>query len=137
MAPITAPVTFTVFPRSSRTAGTYLSASAQIPEGVYAITINDTMTNAQASNTSNRFIMRIYVSPTGQDGTWQSIWSEAWRGGTHFDRFLNQTVPNKISIAWSNSELASGDYFNWFCRGEVDQPVTMSAGFTVTVAPVA
>ena len=134
MAQITQPVTFNVFGRANRQAGTYQSASAQIPEGLYAVGISDTMTDAEASDETNRFILWTEISQDGS--TWQP-WGfrYEWQGGTYVDKHTGLTVPNHIRTAWSDSDLASGAKVGWRVRVVIDQPMTLRVGFDVVAYP--
>ena len=134
MAQITQPVSFSVFNRANRQPGTYISASAEIPLGVYALGITDTMTDADASDPSNSFTVWTEIS---QDGTTWVQWGfrEQWQGGTHFDKTTQAMVPNHIRRAWSNTDLANGTYVGWRIRAVIDQPVQMRVGFNVVAYP--
>lgn len=140
MAQITQPVTFNVFGRSNRQPGTYFSATAQIPDGIYAVGISDTMSDADASDPANSFRLVVRVSRDGVD--WVSAGNSAvlfiiapWAGGTHIDKRTGLVVPNHLGMAWSDTALANGAYTGWFVRGELDQPVRLAVGFTVTAYP--
>ena len=133
MAAITQPITVNVFGNANRQPGTYLTASAAIPEGVYSLGIADTMTDTVASDPANSFILTLFVSPDGT--TWQAIHREQWQGGTFVYKQTGVPVPRHIKMAWSNSTLASGAWTGWVARAELDQPVTLRAGFDVTVYP--
>lgn len=133
MAAITQPITVNVFGRANRQPGTYTTSSAAIPEGVYAVGIADTMTDADASDTANSFTLTIQVSPDGV--AWQGAHQEQWRGGTFFNRFTQTTVPNHIKMQWSNTLLASGAWTGWQARAVLVQDVAMRVGFDITVYP--
>ncbi len=133
MPSITAPVTFNVFGRANRPAGTYVSASATIPEGVYAVGISDTMTAQDAFDPTNQFILTVFVSPDGVD--WRGVFREIWQGGTFISKQTGLEVPKHIRLSWSNTELASGAWTGWSVRAELDQQVTMRVGFDVVAYP--
>ncbi len=126
-------VTFTVFGRATRQPGTYRSATGTIPLGIDSVGISDTMTDAVASDVDNSFILTLYVSPTGLDGSWVAVFREQWQGGTHFDKTTQTTVPNHIRMQWADDRLRSGQWLSWFAMGEIDQPVRMAAGFNIVV----
>lgn len=138
MAQITEPMAFNVLARSNRQAGTYLTATAQIPEGVYSLGISDLLTDADASDPANSFRFIVRVSQNGIDwsgpGT-RILFVLDWQGGTHLDKRTGQIVPNHVSMSWSDSALAAGELVGWRVRGELDQPMRMSSGFRVTVYP--
>lgn len=134
MAQITQPVTFNVFGRANRQPGTYLTASAQIPDGVYSIGIADTMTDADASDPANSFVFWTEIS---QDGVTWIPWGirEEWRGGTRVNKRTGLTEPNHVKTAWSDTALANGVYVGWRVRAVLDLPVALRVGFDVTVYP--
>jgi hypothetical protein len=138
MAQITTPVTFNVFGRANRQPGTYISASAQVPLGVYALGLTDTMTDADAADVANAFRLTVRVSQDGVD--WSGplsrvLFTQEWTGGTHFDKRTQHDEPNHFAMSWSNNALANGDYVGWFVRAEIDQPVQMRVGFDCVVYP--
>jgi hypothetical protein len=140
MAQITQPVTFNVFGKSLRQPGTYPTASAQIPDGVYTIGIKDTMSDQDASDPANNFILTGIVSQDGVDWTPNGVtvvalYREQWQGGTHFDKRTQSMVPNHINTSFGNSALASGVYNGWRVRADLDLAVRLSVGFDVTVYP--
>jgi len=132
--PITSPITFNVFGRATRNAGIYTTSTAQIPEGVGAVGIKDTMTDAVASDTSNSFTLTVQVSPDGI--SWRGVHQEQWQGGTFFNRFTGQTVARHVDTVWSNSELQSGAWTGWFARAVLTQNNRMAVGFDCTVYPI-
>lgn len=134
MAAITQPVTVNIFGKSQRNAGTYTTLNATIPEGVYSVGMKDTMTDADASDPANSFILSTFIS---QDGvTWRAYgFREQWQGGTFKDKFTGLTVPRHINVAFSDTALSSGAYLGWFVRAELILAVRMSVGFDLTAYP--
>jgi hypothetical protein len=134
MAQITEPVTFNVFGRANRQPGTYQSASAEIPLGLNAIGVSDTMTDQDASDPANSFILWTEIS---QDGVnWTPFgFREEWHGGLVFDKRVQALVPNHIRTAWTNTDVQNGVYVGWRVRLVVDQAVTMRVGFDIKAYP--
>jgi hypothetical protein len=130
---ITQPVTFNIFGKAVRQIGTYTTASATIPEGVGSIGIRDTMTDADASDPTNRMVFTVYVSADGV--AWQPAERYIWSGGTHTDKHTGLVVPDHINFTFSNTALQSGAWTGWSIRAEIDQQVRLSVGFDCTVYP--
>jgi hypothetical protein len=138
MAKITNPVSFSIFNRANRQPGSYVSTTAQVPEGVYALGMTDTLTDAVASAPANRYRLVVKVSQDGSDWTGplsRSLFIYDWAGGTHVDKRTGQTVPNHMSLSWSDSRLAAGAYVGWFARAEIELAVQMQVGFDCVVYP--
>jgi hypothetical protein len=133
MAQITEPVTFNVFGRANRQPGTYTTASVVIPEGIYGIGVTDTMTDQDASDPANSFVLWLEIS---QDGVSWVPWGfrEQWQGGTWVNK-QGVTVPNHINNTWSNTDLANGVFTGWRVRAVLDQSVAMRVGFNVVAYP--
>lgn len=133
MAQITSPVTVNVFGRANRQPGTYQTASAEIPLGTYSVGIRDTMSDSDASDPTNRFILTIFVSPDGV--AWVPVHREQWEGGTFIPKGGTVPIPRHLDTVISNTALQSGQWIGWRARAELDLPVTLRVGFDVTVYP--
>jgi len=133
MAPITVPIAVTILGKTARAIGTYLTATAPIPEGVDHVGLTDLMTDAVASNTAKSFLLTAFVSPDGI--AWRSVFQEAWQGGTHLDKATGLSVPNHVDTQWANSDLQSGLWAGWQVRAELVLPVSLTIGLIATVYP--
>lgn len=134
MPPITQPVTVNVFGNGLHQPNTYQTSSAPVPEGIYSLGIKDTMSDADASDPANSFLLTLQVSPDG-GVNWRGVHQEQWIGGTWFNRFTQTTVANHINMAWSNTEMASGAWTGWPARAVLVLPVALRVGFEITAYP--
>lgn len=130
MAAITQPVTFQIFNRVPRDAGSYDTLTAVIPEGVATIRIQDTNPDAFCSDPANAFVFETYVSPDGGT-TWEGILREQWTGGTHVDKHTGLVVPNHMDSGTS----IPLSYVGRLIRGVLLLPERLSVGLQVTVVP--
>lgn len=134
MAAITAPVTFAIFGNANRQAGTHVTGSATIPEGVDAIGLRDNMTDALAGSASNAFTLTLQVSRDG-GATWQSVHQEEWQGGTFVNKFTGLSQARHIDYVWSTTELRSGLWAGWLSRAVLVLPSQLRVGFDLTAYP--
>ena len=132
MAAITQPMTFQIFPRIPRNAGTYETLTAQIPEGVATVTVRDTNPDSFCSDPVNSFTFETQVSPDG-GVTWETILREQWSGGTFINKFTGLT---QVSHMHSTTSIPPS-YVGRLIQGVLTLPSRMSVGIEATVSPAA
>ena len=131
-------MTFTIFNRSNRAAGAYLSSVAQIPEGLYSLGISSDMTDATASDPSLSARFAIRLSQDGVDWTGplsREVFIVEWNGGTHPAKGTGALVPNHFRMAWSDNDLAAGAFLNWWARAEIVLDARFSIGIDAVAYP--
>lgn len=137
IAQMTQPQTFSVFPKGQRNAGTYTTASATIPDGADSAFITDLLTDAEASDPTNRYDVVFEASYDGL--TWFAVHLEHWQGGMHFDKRTGTNVPNHMETGFKIYQPGQNNGIGLFpgmrVRATIDNPQKLNLGFNVTLNP--